>query len=88
MTQHYLCLHSIRTQPSTRESCITSPPFPLFLPRRLVVSYLVIFHVFRSNLFFTISLSSARNLVYHDLPYPYSLFFILFLVAALLYIYL
>lgn len=72
MAQRYSCLHSIRTQPSTRELCITYPLAPSSPSRRLVVSYLLLFHVVRFSLFFTILLSS-RNLVYHRLPYPFTL---------------
>ena len=44
MTQHYLCFHSTRTQPFTRESCITHPSCSLPPSRRLVVFYLLLFH--------------------------------------------
>lgn len=47
MAQPYLCLHSIRTQPSTRESCITHPPVRFFsLSSTCCVPHLVIPHLF------------------------------------------
>jgi hypothetical protein len=75
MTQHYLCLHSIRTQPSTRESCITSPPFPLFS----LVDLLCLTLLF-STFFASIYFSPPRCLLHAILcttafliPIPYSL---------------
>jgi len=65
-TQHYLCFHSIRTQPFTRESCIT---YPVFTPlsRRLVVFYVLLFH---SNLFFHPSYHLQRAILCTLSLYP------------------
>lgn len=70
MTQHYLCFHSIRTQPFIREPCIT---YLFSLSSTCCVLPLVISRVFRFRLLFATLLSSTRNLVYHRLPYPFTL---------------
>lgn len=73
MTQHYPCLHSIRTQP-TREPCITYPLFrPSFSRRLCCVLPLVVPHVRCPNLSSAVSLFSTRDLVCRRLLFTFTL---------------
>lgn len=73
MTQYYLCLHSIRTQPSTPESCITYPSCSLLPSRRLIVFYLLLFSTFffcHLTVFSTQSRVPPPSLSLYSILYP------------------